>query len=67
MFFAGISHLTDIGTFEAPQLFIEAKPLINDQGDSAEAEPMDARSFETKWLKRKVASAPETNNNQRTF
>ena len=41
MFFAGISHLTDLGTFEAPQLFIEAKPLINYQSDSAEAEPMD--------------------------
>src|SRR6266480_3287606 len=25
------------------------------------------RSFETKWLHLKVASAPETNNNQRTF
>jgi hypothetical protein len=41
MFFAGISRLTDLGSFEAPKLFIESKPLINYQGDSAEAEPMD--------------------------
>jgi hypothetical protein len=41
MFFSGISDLTDLATFEAPKLFIETKPLINYQGDSAEAEPMD--------------------------
>jgi hypothetical protein len=39
--FFGISHLTELGTFEAPKLFIETKPLINYQDDSAEAEPMD--------------------------
>jgi len=33
MFFCGI--------FQAPKSFIEMKPLINYQGDSTEAEPMN--------------------------
>jgi hypothetical protein len=41
MFFSGISHLTDLGSFEAPKLFIETEALVNYQGNSAEAEPMD--------------------------
>jgi hypothetical protein len=41
MFFSGISHLTDLGISEAPKLFIETEPLVNYQGNSAEAEPMD--------------------------
>jgi hypothetical protein len=38
--------LIDPEIFEAPKLFIETKPLVDYQGDSTEAEPMENPSLQ---------------------